>query len=114
MAPQSLRNMMLHSTPMIESYIREKSSSGSSSRKSPVMAIGGEGGINVFDGEVTLGSLSIHPSSGSSIQDLPGKSYYYSPTLGLFWICPLLPLFSVIPLFRYSVIPLPFHFRSIS
>ena len=38
-----------------------------------MMAIGGEGGINVFDGEVTLGSLSIHPSTGSSIQTLPSK-----------------------------------------
>ena len=39
------------------------------------MAFGGEGGINVFDGDVTLGSLSIHPSASSSIQALPGKKY---------------------------------------
>ena len=37
-----------------------------------MVAIGGEGGINVFDGEVTLGSLSIHSSAGSSMQTLPG------------------------------------------
>ena len=38
-------------------------------------AIGGEGGINVFDGDVTLGSLSSHPSASLSIQTLPGKKF---------------------------------------
>ena len=39
-----------------------------------MIAIGGEGGINVFDGEVNLPSLSIHPSVSSSLQNIPGKS----------------------------------------
>ena len=39
-----------------------------------MIAIGGEGGINVFDGEVNLSSLSVYPSVGSSVQRLPGKS----------------------------------------